>query len=97
MQHCGSAIVAAQQGFSDIVNRRTTYRGIHMGESFSPELVTVIPLTRGTGNHFGLTAASGGGGCSGRILTIEVTVILDNKVFGRAVKKVALEDIGIQI
>ena len=68
MQHGGSAVVAAQQGFSGIVNRPTTYRGIHMGESFSPELVTVTPLTRGTGNHFGPTAGSGGGGSKSSII-----------------------------
>jgi hypothetical protein len=37
-----------------------------MGEGFKPELVTVQPLTRGTGNHTGPTVSSsfgnGGGG-----------------------------------
>jgi hypothetical protein len=28
---------------------------------------------------------------------IEVPVIIDNRVFGRAVKKVALEDFGLQV
>ena len=98
MQHGGSAIVAAQQGFSGIVNRPTTYRGIHMGESFSPELVTVTPLTRGTGNHFGPTAASSGGGGSGtRTIVIEVHNILDGREIGKFVRKVALDEIGTQI
>jgi hypothetical protein len=70
-----------------------------MGEGFAPELVTVQPLTRGTGNHGGPTVSSsgGGGGMGGnRSITIEVPVIIDNRIFGRAVKKVALEDFGLQ-
>ena len=31
-----------------------------MGEGSKPELVTVTPLTRGTGNHSGPTVSSGG-------------------------------------
>lgn len=69
-----------------------------MGEGFKPELVTVQPLTRGTGNHGGPTvSSSGGGGGGNRIITIEVPVIIDNRVFGRAVKKIALSDIGLQV
>ena len=95
MQHGGSAVVAAQQGFSGIVNRPTTYRGIHMGESFSPELVTVTPLTRGTGNHFGPTAGSGGGGS--RSVVIENIVVLDGRVIDKRIREVALDGIGTQI
>ena len=36
-----------------------------MGEGFAPELVTVQPLTRGTGNHGGPTVSSSGGGGMG--------------------------------
>lgn len=68
MQHGVSAIVATQQGFSGIVNRPTTYKGIHMREGFSPELVTVTTLTRGTGNHFGPTVEGGSGG--GKVVVI---------------------------
>ena len=41
-----------------IVNTPTTFNGVRMGEGFTPELVTVQPLTRGTGNHGGLTVSS---------------------------------------
>lgn len=95
-QHGGAAIVTAQQGFSGIVSAPSTYKGIRMGEGFSPELVTVTPLTRGTGNHFGPTMGSGGGG-GGRPVEIHIHNILDGREIGRFVNKVALEDIGIQI
>ena len=40
-----------------------------MGKGFQAELVTVQPLTRGTGNHR-WPAVSSGGGSSGRPLEI---------------------------
>jgi hypothetical protein len=64
-----------------------------MGEGSKPELVTVTPLIRGTGNQGGPTVSSGrvhGGGNNS--ITIELPVIIDNRVFCRAVKKVSLED-----
>lgn len=67
-----------------------------MGESFSPKLVTVNALTRDIGNHFGPTAALGGRG-RGAPIVIEVHNILDGREIGKFVKKIALEDIGIQI
>lgn len=42
-----------------------------MGEGSKPELVTVMPLTRGSGNHGGPTVSSGGGG-SGRPIEIHL-------------------------
>jgi hypothetical protein len=70
-----------------------------MGEGFAPELVTVTPLTRGTGNHHGPTVSNSGlgGGGSGRPIIIKVHNILDGRELGRFVKKVALDDVGIQI
>ena len=61
--------------------------------------MTVQPLTRGTGNHGGPTVSSSGGIGAGnsRVITIEIPVILDNRVLGRAVKKIGLEDIGLQV
>jgi hypothetical protein len=59
-----------------------------------------MPFMRGTGNHNGQTISFGGTGAGGggnRSITIEVPVIIDNRVFGRAVKKIALEDIGLQV
>lgn len=67
-----------------------------MVEDFVPELVTVTPLTRGTGNLFGPTVG-GGAGSSGRAKEIHINNILDGREIGRFVNKVTLEDIGIQI
>jgi hypothetical protein len=38
----------------------TTFRGVRMGECRKPELVTVTPLTRETGNHGKPKVSSGG-------------------------------------
>lgn len=43
-----------------VLDRPTTFNGVRMGEGFKPELVTVTPLIRGTGNHNGPTVSSGG-------------------------------------
>ena len=95
MQH-GGAMVAAQRGFSGIVSSPSTYKGVHMGEGFSPELITVTPLTRGTGNHFGPTANSFSGQ-SGQPIVNNITVVLDGRVIQRFVEKTALSNVGIQI
>ncbi len=58
-----------------------------MGEDFRLELVTVQPLTRGTGNHSGPTVSSGGSRGGSRMLTIEVPVTIDGRVFGRELSK----------
>ena len=62
-----------------------------MGEGFAPELVTVQPLTMGTGNHQGPTvsSSSGGGGESSRPIIIEIPVVIGKRVFGRAVKQLS--------
>ena len=39
----------------------------------------------------------GSGRGSSKPILIEVLVILDNRILGRAVKKIALEDFGLQI
>ena len=95
MQH-GGAMVAAQRGFSGIVSSPSTYKGVHMGEGFSPELITVTPLTRGTGNHFGPTANSFSGQ-SGQPIVNNINVILEGRVIQRFVEKTALSNVGIQI
>ncbi len=41
MQHGGSFIASAQHGFSGIVDRPTTFKGVRMGKAFKPELVTL--------------------------------------------------------
>jgi hypothetical protein len=70
-----------------------------MGEGGAKELVTVTPLTRGTGNQGGPTVSSGGGFGRGSNRPIEIHI--HNEVGGREVnryiKKVALEDIGLQV
>ena len=47
--------------------------------------------------RFSPSSSGGIGGGGNRVLTIEVPVILNNREFGRAVKKIALEDIGLQV
>lgn len=99
MQHGGSFVTHAQKGFSGIVDRPTTYKGVRMGEGFGKELVTVQPLTRGTGNHIGPTVSSGGGAGSGGTKMVEIHI--HNEMGGREVskviKKVALEDAGLMV
>jgi hypothetical protein len=70
-----------------------------MGEGFKPELVTVQPLTRGTGNHNGPTVSSSGFSGSGNNRPIEIHVHneIGGREFQRIIKKVALEDIGLQV
>jgi hypothetical protein len=67
---------------------------------FPPALVTVIPLTRGTGNHSGPTVSSGGGagrGGSNRPIEIHIHNEVGGREVNRYIKKVALEDIGLQV
>ena len=60
--------------------------------------MTVQPLTRGTGNHSGPTVSSGGGGTgSSRPIVIHVHNELGGREVQRIIKKVALEDIGLQV
>jgi hypothetical protein len=87
----------AQHGFSGIVNRPTTFKGVRMGEGFKPELVTVQPLTRGTGNHGGPTVSAGGGGGGGRPVIIENIIMIDGRVIDKRIRKVALDGIGMQV
>jgi len=56
-----------------------------MGEGSKPELVTVTPLTRGTGNHCGPTVSSGRG-FGGGARPIEIH--LHNEVGGRKYQKI---------
>ncbi len=46
-------------------------------------------------NHTGPTVSSSSSGS--KSITIEVSVIIDSRVFARTVKKVAWEDYGLQI
>jgi hypothetical protein len=70
-----------------------------MGEGFKEELMTVQPLTRGTGNHGGPTVSSsdGTGGGSGRPIEIHLHNEIGGREIQRIIKKVALEDIGLQV
>lgn len=101
LEHGGAFMTHAQHGFSGIINQPTKFGGVRMGEGFKPELVTVTPLTRGTGNTNGLTRAAGGsstgGGSGGGVANITIPVILDGREIGRASKKFALDDFGYQI
>ena len=70
-----------------------------MGKDFRPELVTVQPLTRGTGNHSGPTVSSSdrsGRGSSGEIVN-NITVVLDGRVLQKFVEKTALHGFSLQV
>ncbi|HEU5461712.1 MAG TPA: hypothetical protein VFU79_05525 [Nitrososphaeraceae archaeon] len=67
-----------------------------MGEGFKPELVTVQPLTRGTGNHGGPSVSSSGRGSS-RPIVIENIIMLDGRVIDKRIRKVALDGVGLQV
>lgn len=97
LQHGGSFIAAGQHGYSGIVDTPTTFKGVRMGESFRPELVTVTPLTRGTGNHSGPTVQSGRGMGGGGSVTINNIITLDGRQIAQFVRKVALDQVGMQI
>jgi hypothetical protein len=71
IKHGGSFVIHAQKGISTVVDRPTTFGGVRMGEGFAPELVTVTPLTRGTGNQSGPTVGSGGRFGAGQPIVIE--------------------------
>ena len=76
------------------------FLGVRIGEGFKPELVTVQPLTRGTGNHGGPTVSSSGGGSgggSGRPIEIHLHNEVGGREFQRVIKKFALEDFGLQV
>jgi hypothetical protein len=79
-----------------MVDRPTTFGGARMGEGFKPELVTVTPLTRGTGNHTGPTVSSGGSRGGGPMV-IENIIMLDGQVIDKRIRKVALDDFGMQV
>lgn len=59
--------------------------------------MTVQPLTRGTGNHGGPTVSSTSGGRGGGPIEIHLHNEVVGREFQRVVKKVALEDFGLQI
>lgn len=63
---------------------------------FDLELVTVQPLTRGTGHHFGPTVSSSGNRGGGNI-TIPINVILDGRIIATRIKKIALGDYPYQV
>jgi hypothetical protein len=69
-----------------------------MGEGFQEEMVTVTPLTRGTGNQGGPTVSSGKSfGGSNRPIEIHIHNEVGGREVNRYIKKVALEDIGLQV
>jgi hypothetical protein len=70
---------------------------IHYRSGFKFKLVTVISLTRGTGNHGVPTVSSTSGGGSSRPIVIENIVILDGQVIDKRIKKVALGEYGLQV
>jgi hypothetical protein len=68
-----------------------------MGEGFKKELVTVTPLTRGTGNTSGPTVSSGGGGGGSRPIVIENIITLDGQVIDKGIRRVALDGYNLQV
>jgi hypothetical protein len=68
-----------------------------MGEGFAPELVTVQPLTRRTGNHGGPTVSSSSGGGGSRMAEIHIHVEVGGREYQKIIKQVALGDYGLQV
>ena len=56
-----------------------------MEEGFAPELVTVTPLTRGTGNQSGPTVSSGGRFGRSKPIIIENIITLDGHVIDKRI------------
>jgi hypothetical protein len=68
-----------------------------MGEGRKPELVTVTPLTRGTGNQSGPTVSSGERFGGSRPIVIENIITLDGQIIDKRIRKVALNGYGVQV
>ena len=65
---------------------------------FDLELVTIITLTRGTGNHSRPTVSSSGGSRgSGGSTTVVIPVMLNGSEIWRAIKQMSLEDFSLQV
>ena len=62
-----------------------------MGEGSKPELVTVQPLTRGTGNQSGPTVSSGGRLGGSRPIVIENIITLDGQIKDKRIRKVVFD------
>ena len=59
-----------------------------MGEGSKPELVTVQPLTRETGNHSDAIVSRGRGfGGSNRLIVIENIITLDGQIIDKRIRK----------
>ena len=68
-----------------------------MGEECKPELVTVMPLTKGTGNHSGPMVSSSGRFGGSKPIVIENIITLDGRIIDKRIRKVKLEDIGLRV
>jgi hypothetical protein len=91
---------SGQHGYQGIIGAPGNVGGVKVGEGFRPELITVTPLTKGTGNHYGATMGGGFGSPGGRgggEVVNNITVVLDGRVIQRFVEKTALAGIGMQI
>ena len=97
IQHGGSFLTHAQKKFSGIVDTPTTMNGVRMGEGSKPELVTVTPLTRGTGNTSEPTVSSGKGFGGGRPIVLKNNIILDGRIIDKRIRKVALDEYSLQV
>ena len=65
--------------------------GVRMGEGSKPELVTVTPLTRGTGNTSEPTVSSGKGFGGKNQTLFKNNIILDGRIIDKRIRKVALD------
>ena len=68
-----------------------------MGEGGDKELVTVTPLTRGTGNNTGPTVSSDGRSGGSKPIVIENIITLDGRIIDKRIRQVALGDMGLQV
>jgi hypothetical protein len=84
-----------QHGGAFIADSPTTIGGMKMGEHYKPELVTVTPLTNPNSLDKTITVNTprGGGGGS-REVVIPVTLMLDNKVLIRTVRRGLVEEVS---
>ena len=84
-----------QHGGAFIANNPTTIGGTKVGEHYKPELVTVTPLTNPNNLDRTVTVntpATRGGGS--REVVIPVTLMLDNKVLIRTVRRGLVEEVS---
>lgn len=96
-KYCGYAIVQIQTGFSTGVNQTPISWILSFGDGLQPKLVTVITLTRSTGNHLGPKVNGGLQAEGSNEIINNINIVLENRLIQIFVETTALVNVGFQI